>query len=161
MQIVFVLPFTYMPRRYGCTALFNSVFISNSGLLVAIATRLVLIQSLTPFDDPSKSLYRTTSSFSCLTPWSDISGIWFFYKRRSNRLDYVSTRWANWISMLTRRVSVCAVETTVCLWYKMEGRKATVALCCISRLCCAMVGFDKNGNNYGLWDTGYRDVRWP
>ena len=43
----------------------------------------------------------------------------------------------------------------------MEGRKATVALCCISRLCCAMVGFDKNGNNYGIPDTGMYGGRRP
>ena len=72
MQIVFVLPFKYIPRRKGCTARFSSVLICSSGLFEAIATRLVLIQSLTPFDDPSRSLYLTTNSFSCLTPCSDM-----------------------------------------------------------------------------------------
>ena len=73
MQIVFELPFLYTPRRYGWTALFNSVFISTSGLFDASETSFTLIQSRTPLDDPSRSLYRTVNSLSCLTPWSDIS----------------------------------------------------------------------------------------
>ena len=72
IHIVFVLPFLYIPRRNGCTALFNSVLIVNSGLVVANSTMFVRIHSRTPRDEPSKSLYRTTSSFNWRTPRNDM-----------------------------------------------------------------------------------------